>query len=151
MKILRIPIQRLDYGQDLPLPTYATEGSSGVDLFAAIDQEITIDSGFRASIPLGIAIAIPNGYEGQIRPRSGLAVRSGVTILNSPGTIDSDFRGEIRVVLINFGNDSFIVTRGDRIAQLIVSPVIRVKWQETKQLMTTKRGAKGFCSTGTGV
>tara|TARA_B100000029_G_scaffold100740_1_gene90946 strand:- start:242 stop:697 length:456 start_codon:yes stop_codon:yes gene_type:complete len=150
MKTLRVPIQQFDYAKDLPLPIYATDGSAGVDLLAAIDEPITIDCGCHLVIPTGIAIAIPIGYEGQVRPRSGLAARKGVTILNSPGTIDSDYRGEISVVLINLGKEPSTIIRGHRIAQLIISPVVRVQWQEAKELVDTDRGVGGFGSTGLG-
>src|ERR1700726_184891 len=135
-------IVRLPHAADLPLPAYQTERAAGLDLVAAVpaDAAVTIAPGERAMIPTGIAIALPPGHEGQIRPRSGIALRHGVTVLNSPGTIDADYRGEIQVILVNLGQDSFTVTRGMRIAQLIIAPTIQVTICETISLDETTRG-----------
>jgi dUTP pyrophosphatase len=143
---------RLAHAADLPLPSYQSGGAAGLDLLAAVaaDRPITIAPGDRATIPTGIAIALPAGTEGQVRPRSGLAVRHGVTVLNAPGTIDADYRGEIQVILVNLGRASFTVERGMRIAQLIIAPTMQVMIRETVDLDETTRGASGFGSTGTG-
>jgi dUTP pyrophosphatase len=136
---------------DLPLPAPATRASAGSDLRAAIDAELELAPGARARIPTGFALAIPEGYEGQVRPRSGLAAEHGVTLLNAPGTIDSDYRGEVQVVLINLGSAAFCVRRGDRIAQLVIAPVAPVRWQEVsapEQLGATERGTGGFGHSG---
>lgn len=145
---IKIKITRLRENKDLPLPTYATEGSAGMDLFADVENEIVIKPGEIAMVPTGIAIELPPGYEAQIRPRSGLAINFGITLLNTPGTIDSDYRGEIKVILINLGKNDFVVKRGDRIAQMIVSKYAKVVWEETKKLNKTKRGEGGFGHTG---
>ena len=144
-----VTIQRLPHGADLPLPVQATPASAGVDLLAAVGDAVVIEPGARALIPSGIAIALPDGHEAQVRPRSGLAVRHGVTVLNSPGTIDADYRGEVGVILVNLGEDAFRVERGMRIAQMVVAPVDRVAWSETDRLPDSGRGAGGFGSTGT--
>jgi len=143
---------RLPHAADLPLPAYQSEGAAGLDLLAAIPAEapLVLAPGARALIPTGIAVALPPGTEGQVRPRSGLAVRHGVTVLNAPGTIDADYRGEIQVMLVNLGHDLFRVVRGMRIAQLIVAPVLRVVMHERVNLNETTRGVGGFGSTGTG-
>jgi dUTP pyrophosphatase len=148
--ILRAAITRLPHGRDLPLPAYATAGAAGCDLHAAVEAPLEIPPGGRALVPTGIAIALPEGAEAQVRPRSGLALRHGVTCLNSPGTIDADYRGEVGVILANLGDAPFVVTRGMRIAQLVVAPVARVAWDELAELPATLRGAGGFGSTGTG-
>lgn len=148
---LTVNIQRLDHGAGLPLPAYATEDSAGVDLPAAISGERILPPGGRELVPTGFSIALPRGYEAQVRPRSGLALRAGVTVLNSPGTIDADYRGEIGVILINLGSEPFVIRRGERIAQLVVAPVARVAWQESGELSESTRGAGGFGSTGTRV
>ena len=135
---------------DLPLPAYATTGAAGLDLLAAVERTFVLPPGSFAAIPTGIAIALPEGYEAQVRPRSGLALRHGVTVLNAPGTIDSDYRGEIAVILINHGHHEFPVTRAMKIAQLVIAPVTRAEWRETGALDETVRGAGGFGSTGTG-
>lgn len=147
---ISIAIQRLPHGADLALPAPATGMSAGVDLVAAVTDAVVLEPGRRALIPTGIAIQLPGGFEAQVRPRSGLAVEHGVTILNSPGTIDADYRGEIGVILINHGDQSFTVTRGMRIAQMIVQPVIGAQWREVGALDETDRGDGGFGSTGTG-
>ncbi len=146
---LKIDIQRLAHGSDLPLPEYATDGSAGLDLAAAVTIDLVLAPGARALVPCGIAIALPDGFEAQIRPRSGLAVKNGVTVLNAPGTIDCDYRGEIMVCLINHGAEPFTVRRGARIAQMIVAPVANVHWQTAECLETTARADGGFGSTGT--
>ena len=148
--ILRAAISRLPHGRDLPLPAYATAGAAGCDLHAAVEAPLEIPPGGRALVPTGIAIALPEGAEAQVRPRSGLALRHGVTCLNSPGTIDADYRGEVGVILANLGDAPFVVARGMRIAQLVVAPVARVAWDEADALPATLRGAGGFGSTGTG-
>lgn len=130
------------------LPAYQTEGAAGMDLRADIEEDVILPPLGRALIPTGIAVALPPGVEGQVRPRSGLAVRHGVTCLNSPGTIDSDYRGEIRVVLVNFGSEPFTIRRGDRIAQMVLSPVLRASIQVMDDLDETRRGEGGFGSTG---
>jgi len=146
----RIRIVRTAHGRDLPLPRYETDGAAGMDLRAAIpeDEPLTLAPGARALVPAGIRIALPPGYEAQVRPRSGLALKHGVTCLNAPGTIDADYRGEIGVILINHGSEPFTVTRGMRIAQLVIAPVTRVTWEETETLDGTARGEGGFGSSG---
>ncbi|MFO1152405.1 MAG: dUTP diphosphatase [Rhodospirillales bacterium] len=146
--MLSVALRRLPHGADLPLPAYATPLSAGVDLYAAVSEALVLAPLGRALVPTGIAIALPADHEAQVRPRSGLAARHGLTILNSPGTIDADYRGEIQVILINLGADPFVVERGQRIAQLVVAPVIQVAWRETATLDETVRGAGGFGSTG---
>ena len=143
---ISVAIQRLD-GDDLPLPSYATLQSAGMDLAAAVTTDVILAPRKRALIPTGIAIALPEGYEAQVRPRSGLAAKNGITVLNSPGTIDADYRGEVKVILINLGEEPFVIKRGMRIAQLVVAPVTRVSWQEVRDLPETQRGAGGFGST----
>ena len=145
-----IAIVRLEHGRDLPLPAYETNGAAGMDLRAAVadDAPLVLRPGERATAPTGIAIALPDGYEAQVRPRSGLALRSGVTQLNTPGTIDSDYRGEIKVILINHGEEAVTIRRGDRIAQLVIAPVVRGAWAEREALDATARGDGGFGSTG---
>ena len=150
MKSVKIKIARLPHSVGLPLPAYQTAGAAGLDLMAAVpaDAPITIAPGARAQIPTGIAMALPRGTEGQVRPRSGLAARHGISVLNTPGTIDSDYRGEVHVILVNLGGDSFLVERGLRIAQLIIAPVFHAQLLEAEKLDKTKRGQKGFGSTG---
>lgn len=145
-----IAFRWLDHGRGLDLPRQQTAGAAGIDLAAALEQDddITIAPGDRALIPCGFCIAIPAGYEGQVRPRSGLAAKYGVTVLNAPGTIDADYRGEVKVVLINHGHDAFPVRRGDRIAQMVIAPVSGVSFFEQSELDTTSRGAGGYGSTG---
>ena len=144
-----VQILRLPHALDGGLPNYATPMSAGLDLPAANTELITLAPGQRAQIPPGLAIALPQGYEAQVRPRSGLALKHGLTVLNSPGTIDADYRGEIGVILINFGAESFTVKRGMRVAQLVVAPITRVEWNERANLPNTSRGVAGFGSTGT--
>ncbi|MCE7887956.1 MAG: dUTP diphosphatase [Alphaproteobacteria bacterium PRO2] len=146
---LNIGLQVLPHAQNLSLPAYATEQSAGLDLSAAIDNQIQLAPGQRALIPTGIAIALPPGYEAQIRPRSGLAVKNGVTVLNTPGTIDADYRGEIKIILINLGQETFTIERGMRIAQMIVARHERAVWDVVDFLDETRRGSGGFGSTGT--
>jgi len=143
-----IRVMRLAHGADLPLPSYETSGAAGMDLRAAVDAPVVLAIGARAAIPTGLAMALPHGFEGQVRPRSGLALRDGVTALNTPGTIDSDYRGEVKVILINHGAETVTIRRGDRIAQLVVAPVVRAEWLEATSLDETLRGEGGFGSTG---
>jgi dUTP pyrophosphatase len=143
-----VTVIRLPHNTDLPLPAYATDGAAGMDLVAAITAPVTIAPGQRSLVPTGLAIALPPGYELQIRPRSGLALKNGITLPNSPGTIDEDYRGEIQVIVMNAGTESFTVERGMRIAQAVLAPVIRVTWHEAKTLEETERGSGGFGSTG---
>lgn len=145
-----VRVRRLPHGADLPLPEYQTPDSAGMDLMAAISEDVILAPGERTLIPTGLSIALPPGFEAQVRPRSGLALRSGVTQVNTPGTIDADYRGEIGVILINHGQEPFTVTRGMRIAQMLVAPVIQARWQEVGELDDTERGGGGFGSTGTG-
>jgi dUTP pyrophosphatase len=144
-----VKVRRLPHGADLPLPAYQTADSAGMDLLAAIGEDVVLAPGERKLIPTGLAIALPPGYEAQVRPRSGLALRNGITQLNTPGTIDADYRGEIGVILINHGAEPFTVTRGMRIAQMVVAPVIQARWNEVTELDETERGSGGFGSTGT--
>ncbi len=145
-----VRVQRLPHGAGLDLPAYATAQSAGMDLMAAIEGELVLAPGKRAIVPSGLAIALPAGFEAQVRPRSGLAAKNGVTVLNSPGTIDADYRGEVGVILINHGEADFTITRGMRIAQMVIAPVTQAIWQEAASLDETARGAGGFGSTGTG-
>ncbi|MBV8244570.1 MAG: dUTP diphosphatase [Candidatus Eremiobacteraeota bacterium] len=147
-KTIRVPILRLPEADGLPLPAYMSGAAAGADLCAAILDDVAIAPGARALVPTGFAIALPEGYEAQVRPRSGLALRSGVTLLNAPGTIDADYRGPINVILANFGSEPFIVKRGDRIAQLVVAPVSRAHFVLTESLDETERQSGGFGSTG---
>ena len=149
MSLVTVAVHRLEHGRGLPLPEIATSLAAGVDLMAAIDDKVVIEPGQRKLVPTGLAIALPEGFEAQVRPRSGLAMRNGVTVLNSPGTIDADYRGEIGVLLINLGQDSFTIERGMRIAQMVVAPVSRLEWREVTELPVSERGAGGFGSTGT--
>ncbi|HNX28514.1 MAG TPA: dUTP diphosphatase [Syntrophomonadaceae bacterium] len=144
---MKVAIKRV-HSHDLPLPGYMTEGASGVDLYAAVDSELTIAAGKHALIPTGIAIAIPAGYEAQIRPRSGLALKYGITLLNAPGTIDADYRGEIKVIVINLGSEEYILKRGERIAQMVFTKVAKAELIETADLDETERGQGGFGHTG---
>ena len=148
MSAVRVEVKRLPNCEGLELPAYATSGSAAVDLVAAVAEPLTLAPGARAAVPTGIAIALPDGFEGQVRPRSGLALEHGVTVLNTPGTIDADYRGEVRVILANLGERPFTVERGRRIAQLVVAPVARLEWAEVATLPATRRGAGGFGSTG---
>jgi dUTP pyrophosphatase len=148
MNLINVQIRRLPHAADLPLPAYASAGAAGMDVCAAIAAPIIIPPQGRALIPTGFAIALPPGYELQIRPRSGLALKHGITLPNTPGTIDEDYRGEMQVILLNAGADPFEVTRGMRIAQAVLAPVVRAAWVETDVLDETTRGIGGFGSTG---
>ncbi len=148
MSDVRVAITRLPHGTDLPLPAYATADAAGLDLLAAIDGPVILQPLGRALVPSGIKIALPAGYEAQVRPRSGLALKQGVTVLNAPGTIDADYRGEIGVILINLSNSPVTLQRGDRIAQLLLARVERLAWDEVAELPATMRGSGGFGSTG---
>lgn len=148
MTQVKVRITRLPGANDLPLPGYETEHAAGMDLRAAVTEALTLQPGARALVPTGIAIALPEGTEAQVRPRSGLAFRHGISMVNTPGTIDADYRGEIRVILINHGEAPFTIQRGERIAQLVIAPILRADWQECETLDDTKRGAGGFGHTG---
>jgi dUTP pyrophosphatase len=151
---ISIAIQRLPHAEDLPLPAYGSAQAAGMDLCAAVDADIILAPGKRVLVPTGIAIALPEGYEAQVRMRSGLAVKNGLTLLNGPGTVDADYRGEIKVILANMGEESFVITRGLRIAQLVIAAYTKAQWQEVASLETdaysTQRGSGGFGSTGLG-
>ncbi|CAH1661950.1 dUTP diphosphatase [Hyphomicrobiales bacterium] len=146
--MVTVALQRLPHGADLPLPAYETAGAAGLDLRAAIGETLMLAPGERSLVPTGLALQLPDGFEGQVRPRSGLAVKHGVTVLNAPGTVDSDYRGEVKVPLINLGQEPFAIAHGDRIAQLVVAPVTRAVLTEVASLDATARGAGGFGSTG---
>jgi dUTP pyrophosphatase len=141
-----VRIKRLPHGEGLALPAYATPGAAGMDVLAA--EDVTLEPGGRHALATGLAVAIPKGYEIQVRPRSGLALKHGISVPNTPGTIDSDYRGELKVILINHGTEPFAIARGDRIAQLVLAPVTRAQWEEAAELDVTERGAGGFGSTG---
>lgn len=145
---MKLRVRRLPAARDLPLPAAASAGSSGCDLRAAIDGETVLRPGERLLVPTGLALEIPPGWEGQVRPRSGLALRHGIGMVNAPGTIDSDYRGEVGVLLVNLGAEPFLLRRGDRIAQLVIARVETVEWQEVEDLETSGRGGGGFGSTG---
>jgi dUTP pyrophosphatase len=149
---LSIAVRHLPHGRGLPLPSYQTDGAAGLDLTAALaaDAKVVIEPGGRHMVPTGISLQLPRGYEGQVRPRSGLARDRGVTVLNAPGTIDADYRGEVCVLLINHGSEPFEIVRGARIAQLVIAPVVHATLMEVPELEATARGAGGFGSTGTG-
>lgn len=152
MTRVSVPVTRLPHGADLPLPDYATPDSAGMDLLAAVEETLSLAPGERGLVPTGLTIALPAGYEAQVRPRSGLALKHGVTVLNSPGTVDADYRGEVKVILANLGSERFSITRGMRVAQLVVAPVTQAGWQEVAsvaELPESERGAGGFGSTGT--
>ena len=151
MSTRRIALHRLPHAEGLPLPSHATDRSAGVDLRAAVptDAPLTLAPGARALVPTGLSIALPPDCEGQVRPRSGLAVKHGITVINAPGTIDADYRGEVKVALVNLGDAAFAIERGERIAQLVVARYERVQWEEVDTLETTTRGSGGFGSTGT--
>lgn len=145
-----VPILRLPHAEGLPLPAYETAQAAGMDLRAAVEDDtpFVLHPGARHAVPTGFAFALPAGFEAQVRPRSGLALKSGVTCLNSPGTIDADYRGEVKVILVNHGAEDFVIRRGDRIAQLVIAPVVQASWTEVTTLDETERGAGGFGSTG---
>jgi dUTP pyrophosphatase len=147
--MVEILVTRLPHGEGLPLPSYATEGAAGMDLLAAVTDPLTIAPGGRTLVPTGLRIALPHGYEMQVRPRSGLALKHGITMPNTPGTVDEDYRGELQVIVMNAGTEPFTIERGMRIAQAIIAPVTRATWQETDALPDTARGTGGFGSTGT--
>lgn len=146
---VRIAITQLPHGNDLALPEYATKHSAGMDLLAAVEKEITLAPLERTLVPTGISIALPEGYEAQVRPRSGLALKNGITIVNAPGTIDADYRGEVGVILMNLGKEPFVITRGMRIAQMVIAPYSRANWEKVDALPESTRGSGGFGSTGT--
>jgi dUTP pyrophosphatase len=148
VETIEIEVVRLPHGRDLALPDYATAAAAGADLLAAIDQDIELKSLERRIVPTGISIALPAGFEAQVRPRSGLAAKNGVTVANAPGTIDADYRGEVGVILVNLGSEPFRITRGMRIAQMIIARHARAVWREVSELDRTARGAGGFGSTG---
>ena len=145
---MKVKITRLAHGANLPLPTYESAHAAGMDLRAAVPEPLRLEPGKRALVPTGIAIALPDGYEAQVRPRSGLALKDGVSVLNAPGTIDADYRGEVGVILINHGEEPFDINRGERIAQLVITPVSQGVWVEVETLDETSRGAGGFGSSG---
>jgi len=149
MEKVRILIKRLRKDRSISLPRYMTENSAGMDLFASVEGEVVLEPGQRRLIPTGISVAIPDGFEGQVRPRSGLAIRNGIGVVNAPGTIDADYRGEIGVLLINFGKLPFTVRDGDRVAQMVISRVFRADWEEVEELPATGRQEGGFGHTGT--
>jgi dUTP pyrophosphatase len=144
--MIRIALKRLPHGDGLPLPTYATDHAAGLDIVAA--ESLTLAPGQRHAVATGFAVAIPEGYEIQVRPRSGLAVKHGITCLNTPGTIDADYRGEVKIILANLGSEDFQIVRGERIAQLVPAPVLRAEFDVVEELDATQRGAGGFGSTG---
>lgn len=149
MQNTTVRITRIRTGfDDLPLPSYATAGAAGMDVRAAVDQPLRLEPGDRAMVPTGIAIALPSGYECQVRPRSGLAVKHGISMVNNPGTVDEDYRGEIAVLLINHGTEPFTIERGERIAQIVIARYERVEWEQVDELPESDRGAGGFGSTG---
>lgn len=148
MNPIAVRLARLPHADGLPLPSYESAGAAGMDLRAAVEAPVVLEPGARSAVPTGLTIALPPGYEGQVRPRSGLALRQGVTALNSPGTIDADYRGEVKVILINHGSAAVTIARGDRIAQLVVAPVTQIEWAEVASLDPTGRGERGFGSTG---
>ncbi|MGE5422169.1 MAG: dUTP diphosphatase [Ignavibacteriales bacterium] len=147
MKV-KVSIERMPHSKGIPLPNYMTSGASGVDLYAANEEPVIIDPGTLALIPTGLKIAVPEGYEAQVRPRSGLALKHGITVLNTPGTIDADYRGEVKVIVINLGTDEYIVDRGERIAQMVFCPIVQVEFAEVDSLDETNRGEGGFGHTG---
>jgi dUTP pyrophosphatase len=145
---VEVRIQRLPHAEGLPLPAYATDGAAGADLCAAVDSELILEPGERAAVPTGLVFEIPKDHEGQVRPRSGLAIKAGLTIVNAPGTIDSDYRGELKVLMVNLGSGAVTLNRGDRIAQLVIAPLTRASFSETESLTASERGEGGFGSTG---
>lgn len=144
----KVFIKKLDHAKDLPLPNYESVSAAGMDLRAALENPIVLKPGERKLIPTGLQMALPEGYEAQIRPRSGLAIKNGITMLNTPGTIDADYRGEVKVIAINHGGEEFVVNHGDRIAQMVISPVTQFPVVEVNDLDETERGSDGFGSTG---
>ncbi len=148
MSSVKVDVVQLPHAADLPLPEYATVQSAAVDLLAAVTEDVVLAPGARTLIPTGLAIALPDGYEAQVRPRSGLALKNGITLLNTPGTIDADYRGEIGIILTNLGQEDFTVERGIRIAQMLIAPVTRLTWNAVSSLDKSERGSAGFGSTG---
>jgi len=146
--MVEVAVVRLPHAEGLALPHYASEGAAGMDVLAAVDHDFLLAPGAREAIPTGLLMAVPDGYEMQVRARSGLALKEGIAVLNAPGTIDSDYRGEVKIILANLGSAPFSITRGMRIAQLVLAPVTRALWVETGELVATSRGAGGFGSTG---
>jgi dUTP pyrophosphatase len=147
-RVVKIPVVKADHAKDIPLPCYMTDGSSGMDIYAAVEEDVLMLAGERALIPTGIYVAVPYGYELQVRPRSGLAIKHGIGILNAPGTIDSDYRGEIKIIMINMGQERFTVKRGDRVAQIVLCPVARANFEKRDELPPTERSDGGFGHTG---
>jgi dUTP pyrophosphatase len=145
---VEVRIRRLPHAEGLPLPDYATAGAAGADLCAAVEDDLVLEPGERAAVPTGLVVEIPMGFEGQVRPRSGLAIRDGLTVVNAPGTIDSDYRGELKVLMVNLGSEPATITRGERIAQLVIAPVTRAIFVESAELSPSERGDGGFGSTG---
>ena len=145
---IEVRVRRLPHAEDLPLPGYATAGAAGADLRAAVENVLTIEPGDREAVPTGLVVEIPEGYEGQVRPRSGLALKSGLTVVNAPGTIDSDYRGELKVLLVNLGSTTATISRGARVAQLVIAPVTQARFSEAVELSASERGDGGFGSTG---
>lgn len=150
MAKINVTVTKLPHAEGLDLPAYATEHSAGMDLCAAVQEPIVLNPGERKLIPTGLSVALPEGYEAQVRPRSGLALKNGISVLNSPGTIDADYRGEVQIILANLGSEPFTITRGMRIAQMVVAAYARVEWETTEKLSETSRGKGGFGSTGIG-
>lgn len=148
MSAVEVLLRRLDHAAGLPLPAYATSGSAGADVVAAVETEVVLAPGERFAVPTGLVVAVPEGFEMQVRPRSGLALSAGVTVANAPGTVDSDYRGEVRVILVNLGSEPYVIRRGDRIAQLVIAPVVRATFAQAQTLPDSARGAGGFGSTG---
>ena len=148
MSKVQVVITTLPHAQGLELPAYATEHAAGMDLCAAVANDVVIEPGKRVLVPTGLSIALPEGYEAQVRPRSGLALKNGITVLNSPGTIDADYRGEVQIILANLGTENFTITRGMRIAQMVVAAYSRVAWEKVTELPSSARGVGGFGSTG---
>lgn len=146
--MINVQIKRLPHGKDIPLPKYMTEHAAGMDLYAAVSEELIIPSGEWKLVPTGLSIALPEGYEAQVRPRSGLALKQGVSVLNTPGTIDADYRGEVGVILMNHSKQPLVIKRGDRIAQMIINEVVKIAFEEVAELSETVRGAGGFGHTG---
>ncbi len=145
---MELKVKKLPNAEGLPVPTYESEYAAGLDIRAAVDESVTINPGERVMVPTGLAIALPAGFEAQIRPRSGLAIREGITMLNSPGTIDADYRGEVKLIVINHGQEKVVISRGDRVAQMVIAPVVQATITEVDELSDTSRGAGGFGSTG---
>jgi dUTP pyrophosphatase len=143
-----VALKRLPHGEDLPLPAYQTADAAGMDLYAAVENSLILEPGDRAMVPTGLALALPSGFEAQVRPRSGLAAKHGVTVLNTPGTIDADYRGEVKVILVNLSQDAFEIARGERVAQLVIAPITQATLAEVETLPKTDRGEGGFGSTG---